>query len=62
MRGRADRADTMSTRSGLLERLTAPFGDGERPYRCRDCDTAFGLRHHVCPECGCYRVERDAWQ
>ncbi|MFB6171241.1 MAG: 50S ribosomal protein L32 [Haloarculaceae archaeon] len=51
----------MAVRPDLFARLAAPFARRERPYRCRNCETAFELQHHVCPECGSYAVERDAW-
>lgn len=51
----------MTARTGILGRLTAPFESRDRPYRCRRCGMQFELQHHVCPECGSYTVERDAW-
>lgn len=52
---------TMTARTGILGRLTAPFESRDRPYRCQRCGTPFELQHHVCPECGSYTVDRDAW-
>lgn len=52
---------TAETRAmGLLRRLgtdTKP----DRPYECKQCETAFPVEYQVCPECGCYSVERDDW-
>lgn len=61
MGGVVEGVATMAARTGILERLAAPFESVDRPYRCLRCRASFELQHHVCPECGSYTVERDLW-
>jgi len=32
-----------------------------RPYECQQCEGAFAVQHHSCPECGGYSIERGEW-
>jgi rubrerythrin len=36
--------------------------DGDEPqYKCRKCEASFEDQPQVCPECGCYDIQRTAW-
>lgn len=49
----------MGTLDRVVDRLRR---DDDRPdYVCRNCETAFDVQHHVCPECDGYSVEHADW-